>query len=123
MEEEREYDVVIVGTCLTNSIIAGALARAGKKVLHLDSNEYYGEQDATHDLVSFIEALEHSAATDGYVQSVKMVNQDAIDEAKSESRKYALDVTPKLLLSSGPLVELLVRSGVAKYMVSGCLER
>ena len=28
---------------LSQSILAGALARAGQSVLHLDSNEYYGE--------------------------------------------------------------------------------
>ncbi|KAJ9600791.1 hypothetical protein L9F63_001071, partial [Diploptera punctata] len=36
------YDVIVVGTGMTESIIAAAASRIGKKVLHLDSNEYYG---------------------------------------------------------------------------------
>ncbi|ORZ00599.1 GDP dissociation inhibitor-domain-containing protein [Syncephalastrum racemosum] len=40
--EETAFDAIVLGTGLTESIIAGALARAGKKVLHLDSNENYG---------------------------------------------------------------------------------
>jgi len=41
-----EYDVVVCGTGLVQSILASALARAGKSVLHCDSQGYYGELDA-----------------------------------------------------------------------------
>ncbi len=41
---------MILGTSLANSILAAALARAKKNVLHLDANEYYGEHWATFDL-------------------------------------------------------------------------
>ncbi|XP_076397043.1 rab escort protein isoform X2 [Megachile rotundata] len=43
----NEYDVVVVGTGMTESIVAAAASRIGKKVLHLDSNEYYGGLWAT----------------------------------------------------------------------------
>ncbi|KAG0182109.1 hypothetical protein DFQ28_010238 [Apophysomyces sp. BC1034] len=42
--EETEFDIIVLGTGLIESIIAGALARAGKKVLHLDNNAHYGSQ-------------------------------------------------------------------------------
>ena len=44
IEEEKDnyFDVIILGTGLTESIVACAAAKCGKKVLHLDSNEYYG---------------------------------------------------------------------------------
>lgn len=44
MEDDlpTEYDVIVVGTGMTESIVAAAASRIGKKVLHLDSNEYYG---------------------------------------------------------------------------------
>lgn len=32
----KEYDVIIVGTGLTESILAAALSRIGKSVLHID---------------------------------------------------------------------------------------
>lgn len=40
---EDEYDVIIIGTGLTESILAAACARAGQKVLHIDPNDYYGD--------------------------------------------------------------------------------
>jgi RAB protein geranylgeranyltransferase component A len=47
------FDVVVVGTGLTESIFAGACARAGKSVLHLDHNAHYGARQATHSLKDF----------------------------------------------------------------------
>ncbi|KAG7374446.1 GDP dissociation inhibitor [Nitzschia inconspicua] len=41
-----EYDAVICGTGLVQSILASALARAGKSVLHCDGSDLYGELDA-----------------------------------------------------------------------------
>ncbi len=38
---QKEYDVIIVGTGLTESILAAALSRIGKTVLHLDRLIYY----------------------------------------------------------------------------------
>ena len=40
------YDVILCGTGLVQSILASALTRAGKSVLHCDGNDYYGEYDA-----------------------------------------------------------------------------
>ena len=37
----QKYDVIICGTGLVQSILASALARAGKSVLHCDGNDYY----------------------------------------------------------------------------------
>ncbi|XP_054261403.1 rab proteins geranylgeranyltransferase component A-like [Macrosteles quadrilineatus] len=37
-----EYDVIVIGTGMTESIVAAAASRVGKRVLHLDCNEYYG---------------------------------------------------------------------------------
>jgi len=56
MEPElpAEFDVVVVGTGLTESIFAGACARAGKSVLHLDHNPHYGARQATYTLNDFV---------------------------------------------------------------------
>ena len=42
----RKYDVILYGTGLVESIVASALARAGKSILHCDASEYYGSLDA-----------------------------------------------------------------------------
>ncbi|KAJ3278168.1 hypothetical protein HK104_002591 [Borealophlyctis nickersoniae] len=54
MEQETNFDVIVLGTSLTESIVAGALSRAGKKVLHLDDNEFYGGSYASFDIKSLL---------------------------------------------------------------------
>jgi RAB protein geranylgeranyltransferase component A len=43
MEEiAKEYDVIVLGTGLTECILSGVLSVKGKKVLHIDRNDHYG---------------------------------------------------------------------------------
>ncbi|KAL7289860.1 hypothetical protein TKK_0016258 [Trichogramma kaykai] len=67
MEDDlpTEYDVIVVGTGMTESIVAAAASRIGKKVLHLDSNEYYGGLWATFNfdgLQKWMEDLKSAAS-------------------------------------------------------------
>jgi len=41
-EIAKEYDVIVVGTGLTECILSGVLSVKGKKVLHIDRNDHYG---------------------------------------------------------------------------------
>ncbi len=60
-EEDEEglrkggYDVILCGTGLTQSILASALTRAGKSVLHCDNNDFYGDLDSVFSLDALIE--------------------------------------------------------------------
>ena len=57
METEKfptSFDVVIIGTGLSESIIAASLSRIGKKVLHIDRNDYYGGYWSTHSFDSLL---------------------------------------------------------------------
>ena len=40
-KKDDEYDVIICGTDLIQSILSSALSRAGKKVLHCDGKYFY----------------------------------------------------------------------------------
>ena len=51
---QTDYDVIVLGTGLCESIVAAALSRCGKKVLHLDHRTYYGGCNATLDLETFL---------------------------------------------------------------------
>merc|ERR1711871_1749257 len=51
--DQLHYDTIVLGTGVCESIVAGALARAGKSVLHLDHRQYYGGNAATVDLQTF----------------------------------------------------------------------
>lgn len=44
---DGEYDAIILGTGLTECIISGLLSVDGKRVLHLDRNNYYGGDSAS----------------------------------------------------------------------------
>lgn len=44
---EETYDVIILGTGLTECILSGMLSVDGKKVLHVDKNNYYGGKAAS----------------------------------------------------------------------------
>ena len=39
---DDEYDAIILGTGLKECVLSGLLSVAGKKVLHMDRNNYYG---------------------------------------------------------------------------------
>ena len=51
----KEYDVIIAGTGLTESIVSAALSRIGKTVLHIDRECFYGGEFSSHALASLIE--------------------------------------------------------------------
>ncbi len=53
--KKNGYDVVLLGTGLTQSILASALSRAGKSILHCDGNDFYGEREAVFSLGSLME--------------------------------------------------------------------
>lgn len=40
--DELDYDVIILGTGIVESLLSCALSRGGKKVLHIDQNQFYG---------------------------------------------------------------------------------
>ncbi|KAI0162187.1 GDP dissociation inhibitor [Xylariaceae sp. FL1272] len=44
--DEKTWDVIICGTGLPQSLLALALSRSSKRVLHLDANDFYGEHVA-----------------------------------------------------------------------------
>ena len=44
---ESEYDVVVMGTGLKECLLSGLMSASGKKVLHLDRNDYYGGASAS----------------------------------------------------------------------------
>jgi RAB protein geranylgeranyltransferase component A len=38
----KQFDFVIFGTSITETILSAYLARCGKKILHIDISKYYG---------------------------------------------------------------------------------
>uniref|UniRef100_A0A6G1S7Q9 Rab proteins geranylgeranyltransferase component A n=1 Tax=Aceria tosichella TaxID=561515 RepID=A0A6G1S7Q9_9ACAR len=101
-------DVIIFGTGLTNSILAAACSRIGKSVLHLDENNYYGREWASFTFQQLIDWIKDKYPQD---KSLENVPEDLINK----SRMFCIDLAPRFLFSNGDMVDLLVKSNVARY--------
>ncbi|TDL14315.1 FAD/NAD(P)-binding domain-containing protein [Rickenella mellea] len=109
---DSHFDVVVFGTGLTESIAAASLSKAGYKVVHIDTNPYYGGNEASltpDELTQWCSRIPPSKpnccdyackSQTGTVQS---------------SRQYSLSLSPSVIPSSGSLITSLIASGVARY--------
>jgi len=98
---EDEYDCIILGTGLKECILSGVLSVEGKKVLHMDRNNYYGGESASLNLNQLFE---------------KYKKGDKPKDSLGASRDYNVDIIPKFIMSSGLLVSILVKTNVTRYL-------
>ncbi|XP_011818613.1 PREDICTED: rab proteins geranylgeranyltransferase component A 1 isoform X1 [Colobus angolensis palliatus] len=84
-----EFDVIVIGTGLPESIIAAACSRSGRRVLHVDSRSYYGGNWASFSFSGLLSWLkEHQENSD--IENDSSMWQDQIlenEEAIALSRK------------------------------------
>ncbi|ETM01220.1 hypothetical protein L917_02164 [Phytophthora nicotianae] len=93
--KETEYDVLLVGTGMVEGILAGALARIGKKVLHLDQNDYYGSNYASFPLAQFLRWTKNEAiAPRNFGDEDEKGENECISTAKSSNNKEKQQVLP-----------------------------
>jgi len=99
---DETYDCIILGTGLTECILSGMLSVSGKKVLHMDRNKYYGGDSAS------LTPLEDLFTKFG---------MPAPDQAQyGRGRDWNVDLIPKFLMANGRLVQLLIHTGVTRYL-------
>jgi len=97
---DEEYDCVILGTGLKECILSGVLSVEGKKVLHMDRNGYYGGDSASLNLNQLMEKFKNKTP----------------DASLGASRDYNVDLIPKFIMSTGKMVEILVKTDVTRYL-------
>ncbi|KAI9887568.1 MAG: Rab proteins geranylgeranyltransferase component A [Watsoniomyces obsoletus] len=97
------WDVVIRGTGVQQSLVALALSRTKKKILHVDRNDYYGGPDAAF-------SLQEAASL------MKNVNEGSGESGLSFSRAYSLTLSPQILYTRSDLLGVLVSSGVYRQL-------
>jgi len=97
---DEEYDCVILGTGLKECILSGVLSVEGKKVLHMDRNNYYGGDSASLNLVQLFEKFKKTTPP----------------TTLGASRDYNVDLIPKFIMSTGKMVEILVKTDVTRYL-------
>lgn len=101
---DQEYDVIVLGTGLKECILSGLMSVSGKKVLHMDHNDYYGGASAS------ITPLEDLYKMFG------MAGPGQPPESMGRGRDWNVDLIPKFLMAGGKLVQLLIYTGVTRYL-------
>ncbi|PSR72899.1 hypothetical protein PHLCEN_2v11266 [Hermanssonia centrifuga] len=117
-----ELDAVVLGTGLSESIVAAALSKAGYKIAHVDINPYYGGDEASLTLDELLqwakERAESSVDSDSaYLSSQRerFTNISYTGSLPLQSRQYAVSLLPMLVPSAGPTIDSLIASGVSRY--------
>ena len=139
MDLPDRFDVVVLGTGLTESIIAAAASRAGKTVLHLDSKNYYGsewtslnfkqvenwiksESDDSKSPFSNIECLElyseewTQSKLEGLGNKINIDLCPRVSLSEVEVSPFLILYSTQFIYSSGPMVELLIKSNISRYL-------
>lgn len=91
------YDIVILGTGLTECILSNLLSIKGKKILHLDKNSYYGGSSASLSIEQLWQYFHENLPMPKY------------------NRKYSIDLLSKFLLADGKMLKLLVHTTDIRY--------
>lgn len=85
MDLEQQFEVVIIGTGLAESILSAACSRIGKTVLHLDSNSFYGESWGSFSFEQLVEWLRFGKVSDAlYFHSAEPNQEGAEQQAAAE---------------------------------------
>lgn len=91
--EDDFYHYVVLGTGLQQCIASSELSNKHKKVLHLDTESTYGS-----DLRSL-----------NYTDLTLLTSKPPKKELLSLSTQFNIDLTPKFLLASGKMINLLIK--------------
>ncbi|KAM0941561.1 putative GDP dissociation inhibitor, FAD/NAD(P)-binding domain superfamily [Dioscorea sansibarensis] len=102
------FDLVVYGTGLPESLLAAAAAVAGKTVLHLDSNPFYGSLFSSLPISSFPSLFEDSPL---------FSEIENLGSPPELSRGFLLDIHgPRVLFCGDPMVDLLIKSGASHHV-------
>ncbi|KAL5557401.1 hypothetical protein UlMin_039637 [Ulmus minor] len=144
--DPNTFDLIVVGTGLPEAVIAAAASAAGKTVLHLDPNTFYGSHFAslsTSELASFLNShytAPQSSSTSTTTTTTNTTVSDDLDytaidlacrslysdieissyapEVLAEhSRKFNIDLGgPKVFFCADKAIDLIVKSGASQYV-------
>ncbi|KAJ8659947.1 hypothetical protein O0I10_004173 [Lichtheimia ornata] len=98
---DEEYDVIVLGTGLTECILSGLLSVDGKKVLHMDRNDYYGGESASLNLTQLYNKIRPG---------------QPVPENLGRDRDWNIDLIPKFMMANGEIVRFLTHTDVTRYL-------
>ncbi|KAJ4844533.1 hypothetical protein Tsubulata_027945 [Turnera subulata] len=123
------FDLIVIGTGLPESLIAAAASAAGKTVVHLDPNPFYGSHFSSlslPELTSFLNTHSTpppnpappfpSLAARPLYSDVE-ISDFAPELLRSHSREFNLDLSgPRALFCADKSIDLLLKSGASQYL-------
>ncbi|KAI1967096.1 hypothetical protein LOZ58_000591 [Ophidiomyces ophidiicola] len=119
---DTTWDVLISGTGLPQSLLALALSRSGKRVLHTDKNDHYGGPDAA---LSLQEAEDwakkvNEESTFGPFECASVWRLPTLETkdktSLSFSRAYTLSLSPQIIYTRSKLLSSLVSSRIYRQL-------
>ncbi|KAI8925784.1 GDP dissociation inhibitor [Entophlyctis helioformis] len=126
MERTEHFDVVVVGAGLTECILAGALAKAGKTVLHIDSAAVYGAQYAALRASEFIDQVvsmpHHDAHASSILAAKSTPERHSADDAHDDNEQHQEQQhqQPQQPIHRQRLAALLATDQIARHVASIC---
>ncbi|KAF2835240.1 rab GDP dissociation inhibitor alpha [Patellaria atrata CBS 101060] len=99
-----EYDLVVLGTGLTECVLSGVMSVKGKKVLHIDRNDHYGGEAASINIEALFKKYGNYGPGEEPWKKYGRVND------------WNIDLVPKLLMANGELTNILVSTDVTRYL-------
>ncbi|GAB7360070.1 hypothetical protein MBLNU230_g7590t1 [Neophaeotheca triangularis] len=112
--DKTEWDVLISGTGLKQSLLALALSRSDKKILHVDANTYYGGDEAALSLNELENWVEWHASPGGtrfsLAECVTFPSEEDGPGKKLATRGYSISLAPQILYTRSNLLSALVSS-------------
>lgn len=125
----EQFDLIVVGTGLPETVLAAAASRAGKSVLQIDRNGYYGDEWASLSLEMVDEwaakqTLAHNTGNNynssfcnvDIVYDREPVHEHVMQDLRNKSNRFAIDLSPRLIFSRGAMVDVLVQSNICRYL-------
>lgn len=109
--------MIVLGTGLTECILSGLLSVEGKKVLHMDRNDYYGGDSASLNLTQVMHIIPCRSVLTWLSQLYRKFRPNKEPPAElGRDRDYAVDLVPKFIIASGELTKILVHTDVTRYL-------
>ncbi|KAF2858067.1 FAD/NAD(P)-binding domain-containing protein [Piedraia hortae CBS 480.64] len=114
--QDTDWDLVISGTGVPQSLLALALSRRGLRILHLDRNPYYGQNEAALTLNEAQEWAQRHTCDNFSPFTQASVSTPATDGKLGSSRAYALALAPQFVYSWSQLVPALISSQTHNHL-------
>ncbi|KAK8956812.1 hypothetical protein KSP39_PZI000126 [Platanthera zijinensis] len=135
------FDLIVYGSGLPESLLAAAASSAGKTVLHLDPNPFYGSHFASLPLPSFSSSLQSTppspskiytddgSASSSLYHAVDLEHRHVYSEVEfsvssEPPGSFILDLSgPRVLYCADLMVDLMLRSGASHHVEFKSVER